>query len=306
MQRSVSMGLAYAMITGSVILWASANVAVKFALHDLPPFTLGALRFLLTSLVLVSILGWREKGLHLPKRKDWWMLVWLGFVGTFLTNVFFFVGLNYTTASNGSLIMAGSPIVITALSFLVLKEKMHLGQLAGVIASFIGVVVVITNGLGTFSTKPSLNIGDIILIGSPICWGLYVIFSKKILEHMSALALVTYSAIISTVFFIPPMIFEITRSNTIVHFTIPGLLAIGYMGLVAFPLSSFWWNRGLNVMGAGRSGIFMNGIPIVTMLLSVLFLGETITFSHIVGAILVIGGVYLTSLREQIKPKVVE
>lgn len=298
MQRSESKGWAYAMITSAIILWGGSNVAVKFALRDLPPFTIGAFRFVLSSLILVRVLAWQEKGVHLPHRGNRWILVFLGLVGIFGSNALFQLGFKFTTASNGSLIFSGSPIVIAVLSAFLLKERIHLRQLIGIILSLLGIMIVISKGTLSFLTSMQYNIGDIILIGSITCWALYVVFSKKVMDRISALALSTYSTVIGAVFFIPPMIFELVSSTTKIHFTITSMVAIGYMGLLASPLSSFLWNRGLAVVGASQAGIFLNGVPIVTMLLSVMLLGETITYAHILGAVLVFGGVFLTSQRE--------
>lgn len=297
MQRSGSNSTAYAMLTGTTILWGSSTIAIKMAVTDLPPFCVGAFRFALTSIILVCFLAWQEKGLFIPAKSDWSKLVLLGMVGIFGANITFIIGVHYSTATNGALIMAGNPIVISVFSALLLKERIQSGQLLGILLSFLGVIVVIAKGSWTTLLNLNFNIGDIILLANPVCWGFYTVLCKKVIGNYSALAVTTYATLIGTVFFLPLAIYELVWSNLEIHVTYSGWIALAYLGLIPMSLGNVWYNKGIAAVGANRTGIFMNGTPIVAMLLSALVLREKIALPQFLGAVMVIAGVYLNSLR---------
>jgi drug/metabolite transporter (DMT)-like permease len=295
MQNTVSKHKAYAMLTGTSIMWGGSMVAGKVAVTDLPPLTVGFIRFTLTAVVFILYFFWREKGSFLPIRTDWPIIVLLGLVGVFGANAAFLIGVRYSTAINGGLMNAGAPIVITVLSALFLREQIMPRQLFGILLSLFGVVVVIVKGSWTILANLSFNIGDLILLLNPVFLGIYSVLAKKLMNRYSALSLSAYTSIIGMVAFFPFFVHDRTWTDPAVHVTLSGWISLGYLGFLGTTLGVLWWNKGIAVVGANQSGIYMNGVPVVAMILSILLLGEKMITAGIIGTIFVISGVYLNS-----------
>lgn len=296
MTRQNGTGFAYAMLVAVVILGSSGNIVGKFVVGDLPAFTVGATRTLLALIVLVFILK-RKEGVFFPKQRDWPMLFVLGLSGVFGSMALFYLAVQYTSVTNCSLVSAGTPIVITLLSTFMLKERVTLWQVFGVILSFGGVVVVITNASWSVFVSKGLNVGDLIILGSPICFGLYTVVTKKLIDHYSPLALTTYAHVTGAIIYIPFMIYELISVRSGMHVSAADVGALVYLGIMCASIGSFLWNMGVKKVGASRSGIFLNGIPIGTMLFATTLLGEKITLAQILGSAMVISGVIINSLR---------
>lgn len=300
-QQTKSNRLAYAMLGTSVLLWGGSNIVGKFVGRDLPPFTIAGIRIVLASAVLFYFLV-RQEGFLLPQRRDWPMVFSLGLLGIFGANTLFHQAIQHTSPTNAALIASGSPIVITLLSTFMLRERISLRQVTGIILSFIGVVVVIIKGSWSVLVSLSLNVGDIIMLGNPICFALYTVLTKRLVDRYSPLFLGAYANLVAVMLFVPFVIYELTTLQSGINISAADVGAFAYLGLLASSIGILWWNKGIERVGASRAGIFMNGIPITAMLLSAVLLGEKITLAQIIGATMVITGVYLNSLTQQSQP----
>lgn len=288
--------IAYTLLGITAVMWGGTSVAGKLALTSIPPFTAVGIRSVLALIVLILLLK-RQEGFSLPARCDWPMFMILGLTGVFGTNALLFSGLKYSTATNASLILSCSPIVITILSVFILKERIVFGQVFGILISFLGVLIVVSKGSLALLMSLDFNVGDILLLGNPISWGFYSVLMKKLLDRYSPLAIGTYSNLVGVIFFPPFIIYELATAQAEIHLTAVSFGAIAYVGLLASSVGTLWWNKGIKQVGASRASIFMNGVPISAMLLSVVVLGERIGLPQILGAVMVLAGVYFNSLR---------
>lgn len=290
--------LAYVMLSTVVVLWGGSIVASKFIVGDLPPFTVGGIRTVLALAVLIFLMM-RKEGLLFPQWRDWPMLFALGISGIFLCNAITYLALQYTSATNCALIAALCPIVITVISTFVLREKITLWQVTGIILSFLGVVVVITKGSWNILINMGFNVGDVIMLGNPICYGLYTVLTKKAVNRYSPLVLVTYAHLIACMFFVPFVIYELNIAWSRIQVSAVDVGTLVYLGILGASIATLLWNKGIERVGASRAGIFMNAVPVSTMLLSAVLLGEKITLNQILGSAMVIIGVYLNSIRSR-------
>lgn len=135
------------------------------------------------------------------------------------------------------------------------------------------------------------------MLGNPICFALYTVLTKKLVNRYTPLVLVTYAHVVAGVLFVPFVIYELTAKQSGIHVSAIDVGALAYLGILAASLGTLWWNKGVEGVGASCAGIFMNGVPISTMLLSAMLLGEKIALPQILGSSMVIMGVYLNSLR---------
>ncbi len=293
MQKSVR--LVYLLLVLVAFSWGGAFTAAKLALRELPPFSVATLRFALASLILMAIL-WKQEGFtNKIQRNDYYWLLLLGLTGIFGYNALFFEALKHTTAVNGALIIAANPMATAILSTLLTREKLTKQQVVGILVSFTGVLFVIAKGSLSVVRDLSFNFGDLLLVGAMLCWAVYSIAGKRVMGKFSPLAATTFACIIGTLALAPFMVREIMLAQ----WNNPTWLswsAIIYMAVFASVMGFVWWNQGVAQIGASRAAVFINLVPIAAMSIAAVS-GEAITLPQFLGAVLVISGVYLTSVK---------
>ncbi|MBP2676766.1 MAG: Permease of the drug/metabolite transporter superfamily [Deltaproteobacteria bacterium] len=195
MQRT---GTVYIKLLITTFFWGGTFVAGKWAVGEAPPFFVAFLRFAIASLVLWALVAWRRRGsddrFPLPEGGARWAgLFSLGLTGVFLYNFVFLKGLSWTSATNGSLIVAFNPLLTAVLSALWLKERVRPVQAGGLLLALLGVGVVITRGSITVIRSLSFNHGDLLMLGAPLAWALYTILGKKVLRYFPPLVATAYA-----------------------------------------------------------------------------------------------------------------
>ena len=274
------------------LVWAGSFVAVRMTVKEISPVDLGFLRFLVATPFMVLILLLSKKETRLPA-KELLSLSVLGLTGVTLLYIFQFIGIEYTTASTSAVLINTNVIFIVLLSATFLKEKFPLRKSAGIALSFVGVLVVIfaqmTNESIAFSSF--FLIGCIFIILSAFCWAIYSIVGKRLLDKYDPFTVTTYAFVLGTIFFLPVVLPDITDVIQGVSFN--GWMAILYLALICSVFGYVAWYYALSRIEAGRAAVFLNLIPLFTIVIS-FFTGEIPTFIFLIGAILIIYGVYLT------------
>jgi len=284
-------------VTTSVLLilvslaWAGSFVAVRLTYKEISPINLGFLRFFIATPIMILILLLRKKKTRIPS-KELLPLSILGLTGVTLLYIFQFIGIAYTTASTSAVLINTNVIFIAILSTIFLKERFSLKKSAGVLLSFFGVIVVIlaqiSNEEITFSD--TFLIGCIFVIFSAVCWAIYSVVGKRIIIKYDSFTVTTYAFALGTVFFLPIVFPEIIA--VIQNISFNGWIAVLYLSLICSVFAYFAWYYVLSKNEAGSSAVFLNLIPLFTITLS-FFVGEIPTALFLVGAILIIYGVYL-------------
>ena len=132
----------------AVLLWGINFSFIKLALQEFSPLAFNGLRLIIASITLGAILKATREGLSIHKG-DLWKLILLGLTGNTIFQLLFIHGIDLTTASNSSIIMAMGPVFISLLSVLFRHERIHLAAWAGIWISFVGFYLVISSRSGT-------------------------------------------------------------------------------------------------------------------------------------------------------------
>lgn len=291
--------MAYFYVLGTVMLWGGNYVAVRFLVQEMSPLLVVTVRTILSALILLLV-HYLSKGKN-PAVNEMGTFAFLGLVGVFGFNFFQYSGLKHTTAMNGSLINAATPIIIMILSRFIINERISKVQILGAAISFFGVAWVITKGSWALFTSLKLNRGDLMLFVGAACWAVYTIYAKKPTLKYSAASVTAFASLFAAVYFTPvgmvqyhtnPIDTISWEQITVFAYVIP----VAVFGLVA-------WNKGVSIIGPSRASIFMNLMPLFTLGFAILLLGEGISLYQLIGGIFVLLGVYLTSNpRFMIKP----
>ncbi|TCS74756.1 DMT family transporter [Effusibacillus lacus] len=221
--------------------------------------------------------------------------LWIGLASFLLVYIHQFtlaLGLDLSTATNGSLILALNPLFSVLLASMFYGEKLTLTRTSGILIGLFGVCVVVLNKSG--STIGPASLGDLILAFSMFCYVFGTICIRKIADEMDPLVIASYMHLLGTV-----MLFihsAITPSFYQIDNWFPGWgpwLLVLFSGVASTALGNVFWYIGIARIGVGRTAIFLNWLPVSGLIFSVLFLGETIKFVHIIGLASVLTGVYL-------------
>ncbi|KAB2334519.1 DMT family transporter [Cytobacillus depressus] len=280
----------YGLLLLTCLLWAGNFVVSKSLVEHATPMTLTTLRWIIAAVCLLPLVWWKEKRI-LPPRNAILPLFLMGITGAVLFNLFQFLALAHTTATNVGLISTLNMISIAVFSGIFLKEKMNLLQVFSMIFSLFGVVLVLTKGKISYLLGWDFNTGDLWMIVAVGVWGIYTVCSKWAMTKTSSLMSVLYSAIFGLIILLPMNLTDFTISNINPAF----VGSILYTGVISTVLCMVLWNICIQKLGSTTSGIFLNFNPVFTSILAFFILGEQMTWMQGIGSTIVIIGCYLFS-----------
>ncbi|MDP4086489.1 MAG: DMT family transporter [Bacillota bacterium] len=271
-------------------LWGGNFVFSKFLIGHATPMMLAILRWIIALIFLLPIVWKREKTLRIKKNAIIPLFL-MGLSGVVFFNIFQFLALAHTSATNVGLISTLNPISIAISSAILLHEKVKVTQILAMMLSLFGVLIVLSKGEINQLISLNFNVGDLWMIAAVIIWGLYSVCGKWAMQKVSPIMATFYSGVFGVITLIP---FNIT-SFKITNFNGSFLSAILYTGVISTVICMLLWNIGVQKIGATNSGIFLNFNPIFTVILAFFILGEHMTWAELLGSLIVITGCYLFS-----------
>jgi len=284
----------YILLITSMALWGGTWVAGRVLAQSINPMSAAFLRFFVASVILV-IMCWRSEG-RMPglKRNQILPVMFLGLTGVFFYSFFFFTGLQTIAAGRAALIVACIPVCISVISALFYKEKFGPVRVIGALTSLVGVSVVIADGNPLALLSGGVSRGDFMILGCVASWTAYSLGGRAVMKTLPPLTAVAWSSIFGTVMLLPAafmdgLMGDIARARPL------DWACIVYLGALATALAYFWYYQAISVIGASRSGIFINTVPVFAVIMGFLILGEPIHLSLVAGGLLVVTGVYLTN-----------
>ncbi|WP_312107948.1 DMT family transporter [Brevibacillus reuszeri] len=272
------------------LLWGGNFVLGKSLVGHASPLTLTSLRWIIAVLCLLPMVWWKEKKL-LPPRDAILPLLCMGITGVVLFNVFQFLALEMTSATNVGLISTLNMITISLFSFVFLKEKIKLLQVFTMMFLLVGVVLILSKGNISYLLSLQFNSGDLWMLAAVCVWGIYSVCSKWAMNKTTPLMSILYSAIFGLLILLPFNVGDFTITNI----DAPFIGSLLYTGVISTVVCMVLWNLGVQKLGATTSGIFLNFNPIFTSILAFFLIGEQMTWLQGVGGMIVIFGCFLFS-----------
>lgn len=283
----------YLMLLGfSIFTGATFNLA-KYTVGYFSPSSAAAWRFGLASIMMLIILFFTEGVVKKQLKKNVVYYVVLGIVGIFGFNALFFIGLKHTSPVNGALIMALNPLLTTVFARIILKDIITKKQVLGIFIALLGVLFVITQGSMETVKNLSIASGDIIIFTGNVCWALYGVLGRRFLKYVTPLSTTTYTMVIGAVSLIVVSAFT-PNPIPLKNIPIEAWGAIAFMAFFTSVLGYLWWNLGMKEIGASKTSLFFNLVPVVTMIITFV-IGTPITVFQVIGAVLVMLGVLTAS-----------
>jgi drug/metabolite transporter (DMT)-like permease len=277
-----------------MLVWGSSYSITKSVVATLPPMCFAFIRFFIATLCLLPVyLLHRRKQKDRLVTSDYVRLVFMGLTGVTGYYILFNFSLLYTSASVGALIQGLIPICIALCGILFLSEKVNPRQIAGIVISFAGVALVgiISNDKANGS-NPIL--GNLLMLASVICWTAYTLLSRKS-NHLDPITTTFLGGCAGTLLCLPTAIYEYTHLETPIRLGMFGWMAVVYLGAISSALCYLLYNQALKSLPAAMVGNFLNLDILVGVSIAVVFLHESITPWQVVGGVLILSGLFLSS-----------
>ncbi len=275
-----------------VVIWAATFSIVKYALREIEPLAFAAVRFL-CSAVLMMIWVWAAEGTPVIKREDWLWIVLVGLTAIGAYQICFTVGLDYTTASNTSLLIGTAPIWTAIIAGASRQERITSLQVVGVLLSFGGLVLIVNGGAGDLALTWENLRGDILAIIAAVLTASSAVISKRPLQRYSSLRVMSISMVCGSLFILlfawPELVTEEWG-----QVSWSAWLALGYSIVFAGVIGYVLWYKSIGEIGATRTMVYNSLIPPTAVLIAIVTLGERFTLVQTLGAVVILSGVALT------------
>ena len=286
---------AYIMLVCASLFWAGNFMIGKYAfLSEIPPLTLVFFRWSLVWLILLpftykEIIKYKDTILNnLP------LLFFLGFTSVGLFNSFTYLSLIHTQVINASLFNTAIPAIIILLCFLFKIEKTNKFQILGLIISACGILTIITKLKLDILLSLNFNKGDLIMIGGVLTWGVYSTLLKKKKFTLPLLTLVHVICTFGLISVFPQFLYEYYNEQ-IINFDLNLVYTLIFLALFPSIGSYYCWAGAVSIIGANRAGISLSLIPLFSSIMAILIYGEVFKLFHLIGAILIILGLFLSN-----------
>lgn len=289
--RSVS---PFLLLTLTPLFW-SCNWIVGRGLHDdIPPMAMTFFRWLFALVILAPFALPHVRRDWPILRRRWKTMLLLGAVGVGTHNALAYLGLNYTTATNGVILNSFIPVMIIALSWVFLRDRLTPVQLCGVAVSLGGVLAILSQGSLATLAEFRLNQGDLLVILSMAMWSIYTIGLRWRPPGLHMLTFLFTLMVIGDLVVLPLFAAELAFGR---HMAVtPGnVAAIVSVALFSSVLAYIFWNQGVEQVGASVAGLFVHLMPVFGILLAWIFLGERLAPYHVAGIALILSGIGITS-----------
>ncbi len=271
------------------IIWGVNTPLIKFSLKVIPPFTFAFIRFFLAFILILPIF---LKSKPKFKKQDL-QLVWLSLLATFSINLFV-LGIRFTLASVGQVIYSFQPIVVAIISYFLLKEKIGIKKIFGIIIGFIGVYLVIYLPFSYVSKSALLS--NLMIFIACLSYSYYVVLSKKVSKKYSPLWL-TIAFIFTTMIVSLFLSFSELRLISVWSGNISASIiwAIIYTVIMGTILAFFFQQYVIKIGSPLIASLNQYITPAVTMVFSSMILGEKFNFSLIFGTIVILFGAWMVT-----------
>nr|WP_297460034.1 DMT family transporter [uncultured Halomonas sp.] len=281
----------YLLLLLTVLIFAG-NILIGKTLTELPALTISWARVFIALLVMVPIGAsqmWRARPIL---KAHWPSLLGLALTGVAFFNALIYAALKTTSSTNVAILESTIPVVTILFGFAFFGERYRIVQWLGVALSLAGAVAVVTQG--DANPAGGVTIGDAIMLIAILTW---VGYSLLVKEHMAKFP--RYGGLLAMLIIANLALAPLAMLEWVWHGSVPSIdidqaLGLAYLGIFPSVIALLFYNSAIGDIGPTQAAVFLNLLPVFTMLGAWLLLGETITPIQIVGSLVVIGGVLLT------------
>ncbi len=284
----------YLSLIFATLFWGGTFIAGRILAGSVPPASAGFYRFAIATLTLAVLARLIDGKFLIPRRKQWLPLLLLGLTGVFCYNMLFFTGLKYISAGRASLIVALNPLVITVSAVIFFHENLSWKQYGGVLISLSGALIVISNGQPATVFTGGFGKGELAILGCVASWAAYSLIGRSVLTSLSPLTAVFYSSLIGTILLLGPALHQ-GAARELLSYRGIDWASLAFLGILGTAAGFSLYYQAIRKIGASRSSVFINLVPLFSVCLSWLILDETVKPIVLFGGLVLLTGVTLTN-----------
>ena len=281
---------AYIFLILATLFWSGNFIVGKAAsLFEIPPFTLNFYRWTFAWLILAPFTLkeiFKKKSYILNNIK---LILILGITSITVFNSIVYYSLNFSTI----------PVMIIFFCWVFKIEKTNFYQILGVFFSLMGVMVIVTNADINKLLNLNFNKGDLWMVVAMFSWAIYSALLRKKKFELSQISFLQTIISAGLILLLPAYLIEMTLGYR-VNIHLPFILTLTYVVLFPGLASFFFWIKGISIIGSNRSGIFLHLMPIFSTIMAMFIFKEKFMIFHLIGAILIITGIILSSKGRRI------
>lgn len=285
-------GAVQATLIIAMAIWGMNVTAVKVSTESFSPIALAALRMIVACAALTGVVLWNRCGVPKPNWREGVPLVACAFLMVYANQILFVEGLLRSTATNGALINALSPLVSALLAAVAFGERITLIRIVGVMLGFAGVSAVVLSHPG--ASVSSKGVGDLLLVGGVICFATGGAIVQRLAYRLHPLSISWAIYLLGTMFLVAhDMLGEVTLSAVML---VPGWAPWGlvlFSGVISTAIGNLIWNSAIATIGVARTAVYFYWVPVFGIAFAVFVLGETFTAWHVFGFFTVMLGTYM-------------
>ena len=287
----------YLLLTLTTLFWSGNMVVGRAIRADVPPFSLAFWRWSIALALTLPIALPHLREQWPIIRRNWRPVVVLGLLGVGGYNTFAYIALQYTAATNASLLNSFIPVATIALSWLFLNKRLSRLEGAGVFISLAGVTAIVAQGdIATLATL-TINLGDLWMLLAVFVWAFYTIGLHWRPDGVHPMLLLAAFTLVGLIALAPGYAWEIAQGR-VINATPGALAGIVYTGTLPGFLGYVFYNRAVAEVGASRASLFIHLMPVFGTLLSAIFLAEVPQVYHFFGISMIFFGFYLTTSQK--------
>ena len=285
----------YVLLTLASFLWSLNWVIGKALVGTVSPLLLTFLRWAIAVSAMAPF-AWPLVRRHADLvRRHWRAIAWLGFWGTGLHNAFAYVGLQYTSATNGVILNSAIPVLIILCGWAIHRDTITRTQALGVAVSMAGVAAILSGGDAAALARLTVNHGDLIVLVGMVFWAVYTVYLRQRPEGLPPLALLFCCGVVGVLLLAPLAAWEFATGDGRLDVTPASLAALAYVGIFPSFLGYVFWNRAVEQVGSNVAGAFVHLMPAFGSVLAWIFLGERLAAYHLAGIALILAGIALAA-----------
>ncbi len=281
----------------ATLLWSGNFIISRAVNKDIGPVSLAFYRWFTASIIIAPFAFKKLKEEKQVVIANFRYLIFVSLTGIALFNTFVYVAGHYTSAINMALIgTTSSPIFATIMAVVFLKEKLNRYRVIGMITCISGILMLISNGSWSKLAAFHFSIGDLWILAGAFAFAMYNVLVRKKPTTISAINFLFIIFLIGTIMLFPFYLRELiydapTNWNPIL------IGSIVYLGLGTSAIAFLCWNLAIQKLGAGRTVLFGNLIPVFSIIEAVILLGEKMTNAHIISGIIVVSGLAIANIK---------
>jgi drug/metabolite transporter (DMT)-like permease len=297
-QTATAVPIAYAIAVLGWLLSAGVYIAAKWAGPEMPPWTLCFARLVLAFAILLPVVRPHHAKMLALLRSRALEVIAIGAIGLALCQGAIYTGLNTTNATTAGIIMALSPIMTVVLARFVLGEALGLWKALGAVIALAGMLVIVAHGDMAALLRLQFSLGELWIVGSAFCWGLYTVLLRRAKFGLELLPTVVLLLAGGAIVALPLSLWEFASGK---HTTleINGLLALAYMAAPGGALMYYIYNRSVEALGAGRASMMLYLQTVFVAMLAYLLLGESLHGYDLAGAAFIVAGLVLAAIKKK-------